>query len=114
MIQIEKQNLNLIERIRKALDIIQIRLPLKAEEFFNTFNELTDCEIEYDIMPKIELELKIDENIEFRVYHVRDRVYCSDKEFAIEARVVDVFDSYKTISVVFRYDVMDIVGDLNE
>jgi hypothetical protein len=114
MTQIEKQNLNMIERIRKALDIIQIRLPLKAEEFFNTLNELTDCEIEYDITPKVELEVKIAKNIEFRVYHVRDKVYCLDKEFTVKANIVDVFDSYKTISVVFRYDVMDIVGDLNE
>lgn len=105
-------SVNQIEKIKNALEIIENSLPIDADKFVEMFMDLTQCEIEYDIFPKVEKIERVSENEEHRIYYVKDRAYCIEnnieKVYVIDARVVDVFDKYKTIAKIQEYKVLNI------
>jgi hypothetical protein len=103
---------NKLNEIKKAFEIIANSLPINSEKFVEMFNELTSCEIEYDIFPKVERIERVTENKEHRIYYVKDRVYCIEnnieKDYIVEAKVVDVFDKYKTVAIIHEYKIQSI------
>lgn len=72
------------------------------------FYDLTQCEFEYDIFPKTIALFKLNKRFELRIYKVKDRVYCHENEFIINAKVIDIFDNQKTVSLVLGYKVFSI------
>jgi hypothetical protein len=104
--------MNTIEKIKKALNAIIDNLPIDADKFMEMFYDLTNCEIEYDIFPKIERIERVSDNEEHRVYYAKDRVYCIEngveKKYVINAKVIDIFDLQKTIAKIQEYKVLNI------
>jgi hypothetical protein len=104
--------MNTIEKIKNAFKIISNDLPVSADKFMEMFYDLTNCEIEYDLFPKVEKIERVYENRELREYIARDMVYCIEngveREYVIEAKVIDYFDKYKTIAKTLDYKVLNI------
>jgi hypothetical protein len=105
-------NLSKLSEIKNALSSIINSLPIDADKFMEMFYDLTNCEIEYDIFPKLEKIERVTENKELREYVARDRVYCVEsgveKEYIVEAKVVDIFDTYKTAAIIHEYKIQSI------
>ena len=103
---------NKINEIRKAFEIIANSLPINSDKFVEMFYDLTQCEINYDLFPRIEKTEKLSESIELRAYVVHDRVYCiengMEKEYIVNAKVIDVFDAFRTIAYIMNYKVFSI------
>ena len=99
-------------KIINAFKIISNNLPVSADKLVDMFYDLTGCEIEYDIFPKVEKIERVSENKELREYVARDRVYCvengTEKEYIVNAKVRDYFDSYRTIAYIVKYEVLSI------
>ena len=102
----------MIEKIKNAFKIINGDLPVSADKFVDMFYDLTGCEIEYDIFPTVERIEKVTKVEELREYIVKDRVYCVEngveREYVIEAKVIDTFDTYKTVAIIHEYKVLNI------
>jgi hypothetical protein len=101
-------NLSHIEKIKNALSTIINNLPINSDKFVEMFYDLTQCEFEYDIFPKTIALFKLNKRFELRIYKVKDRVYCHENEFIINAKVIDIFDNQKTVSLVLGYKVFSI------
>jgi hypothetical protein len=97
-----------IEKIKNAFETISNSFPINSDKFVEMFNDLTNCEIEYDIFPKTVAFLKLNKRFELRIYKVKDRVYCDENKFIINAKLTDVFDNQKTVSLVLDYKVFSI------
>ena len=104
--------MDIIEKIKNALNAIIDNLPVDAYKFVEMFYDLTQCEINYDLFPRIEKTEKLSESIELRAYVVHDRVYCiengMEKEYIVNAKVIDVFDAFRTIAYIMNYKVFSI------
>jgi hypothetical protein len=107
--------MNTIEKIKNAFETIANSLPIDSVKFVELFNELTNCEMIYDIMPTLLKKDSISENIELRVYYAKDRVYCIENgieiEYAVYAKVIDIFDKYRTVTTVLSYKLIDIANE---
>jgi hypothetical protein len=104
--------MNTIEKIKNAFKIISNDLPVSADKFMEMLYDLTNCEIEYDLFPKVEKIERVYENRDLREYVARDRVYCVEngveREYVIEAKVIDTFDTYKTVAIIHEYKIQRI------
>jgi hypothetical protein len=104
--------MQMIEKIKNAIEKISESLPINADKFVEMFYDLTQCEISYDITPSMEKEYSLSENIDLRVYNAKDRVYCIEngieKEYIVNVKVMDIFDKYKTIAIILEYEVLSI------
>jgi hypothetical protein len=98
----------MIEKIKNVIDKISEDFPINSDKFVEMFNDLTNCEIEYDIFSKTVALLKLNKRFELRIYKVKDRVYCDENKFIINAKLVDIFDKYRTVSLVIDYKVLNI------
>jgi hypothetical protein len=105
-------SMNTIEKIKKALNAIIDNLPIDSDKLIEMFMDLTMCELEYDIYPRIEKTEKLSDNIDLRIYNAYDKVYCVEngieKEYIVNAKVIDIFDKYKTIAMIVEYKVLNI------
>jgi hypothetical protein len=97
-----------IEKIKKAFEIIANSLPIDGYKFIEMFNDLTKCELEYDVFAKTITLLKLNKRFELRIYKVKDRVYCDENKFIINAKLIDIFDNQRTVSLVLGYKVFSI------
>jgi hypothetical protein len=111
-VKVVKMSMNTIEKIKNALNDIVNNLPINSDKFVEMFNELTNCEMVYDVFAENIAFLKINKRFELRIYEVKDRVYCVEngveKEYVIKARVTDIFDKQRTVAKILDYKVIDI------
>jgi len=99
-------------KIINAFKIISNNLPISADKLVDMFYDLTGCELVYDLFPTVERIEKVTKVEELREYVARDRVYCIEndieREYVIEAKVIDIFDTYKTVAIIHEYKVLNI------
>jgi hypothetical protein len=103
---------NKLNEIKNAFKIISNSFPINADKFVEMFNDLTKCEMVYDVFSKTITLLKLNKRFELRIYKAKDKVYCIEngveKEYLIKARVTDIFDNQRTVSIVLDYKVFRI------
>jgi hypothetical protein len=105
-------SMNIIEKIKNVIEKISEDFPINSDKFVEMFNDLTSCEIVYDVFAKNITFLKLNKRFELRIYRAKDKVYCIEngveKEYLIRARVTDIFDKQRTVSIVLDYKVFRI------
>jgi hypothetical protein len=97
--------------IRNAFDLIIQRLPMNTYEFSRTIKELTNCVFEYSDNFIEDSVSEITEDAMLYTIYAIDTLKCSDMEFTIVARVINI-DKFDFNQKLVSYDVISIIPKL--